>query len=112
MPRLTTRGIATAQAIGNRQPFTTSGSLCAKTYGQVNPVTSIREGAGPWDCGRLSESERDAWNADMSQIVYVVYSYATPIAWVTADGSVHRVAQKFSVTTSKHQGNLYLLTEV
>jgi hypothetical protein len=34
--------------------------------------------------------------------VYVVYSYGTPIAWCTPEGW-YVVAQKFSVTTSKHQ---------
>lgn len=34
--------------------------------------------------------------------VYVVYSYGTPIAWFGSEGW-YVVAQKFSVTTSKHQ---------
>lgn len=42
---------------------------------------------------------------------FVVKSYATPIAWaiVYNDGQVERykVQQRFSVTTSKHQGRLY-----
>lgn len=67
--------------------------------------------------GRLNESERgrldsDALNArESGASLYVVYSYATPIAWVIrfTDGteSVYHVAQKFSVTTSKHSGRLY-----
>ena len=36
------------------------------------------------------------------KFVYVVYSYGTPIAWCTPEGW-YVVAQKFSVTTSKHQ---------
>ena len=35
--------------------------------------------------------------------VYVVYSYGTPIAWHTDARGWYVVAQKFSVTTSKHQ---------
>ena len=35
--------------------------------------------------------------------VYVVYSYGTPIAWHTEADGWYVVAQKFSVTTSKHQ---------
>lgn len=66
--------------------------------------------------GRLNESERaqlnkdSAWAREHGAALYVVYSYATPIAWVTIHGnaeSVYRVSQKFSVTTSKHQGRLY-----
>lgn len=35
--------------------------------------------------------------------VYVVYSYGTPIAWVTTDGMAAVPDLKYSVTTSKHQ---------
>jgi len=35
--------------------------------------------------------------------VYVIYSYGTPIAWHTEGNGWYVVAQKFSVTTSKHQ---------
>lgn len=94
--RLTTRGPRVAQAIANREPFTTSGALRGTTYNH--------EGSG-----RLQGPDLEAWYADVNGIVYVVYSYATPIAWVTEDGRVHKVAQRFSVTTSKHQGTLYML---
>jgi hypothetical protein len=36
-------------------------------------------------------------------LVYVVYSYQTPIAWVTSDGKTHIPDVKYSVTTTKHQ---------
>lgn len=42
-------------------------------------------------------------------VVYTVVSYETPIAWVRRDGSVHRVNQKWTPTTSKHQSLLSLL---
>lgn len=35
--------------------------------------------------------------------VYIVWSYDTPIGWVTPDGQGYVVPQKFSVTTSRHQ---------
>jgi hypothetical protein len=61
----------------------------------------------------LAGADLDAFRLDKNQMTYVVYSYATPIAWVTrsADGSahVHRVEQRFSRTTSKHQGMLYMM---
>ena len=97
--RLTTRSIATAEAIGRREPFTTSGALRAET------------GRPSWYCGRLNEVETAAWAADRDRIVYSVWSYGTPIAWVTSDGRVHKVDQRFSITTTRHQGNLYLLRE-
>jgi hypothetical protein len=68
--------------------------------------------------GRLNEdesSEMRRW-CDMARIApgarfFVVYSYATPIAWaiVYNNGEVERykVTQRFSVTTSKHSGWLY-----
>lgn len=103
MKRLTTRGIATATAIRDREDFKTSGSLEAKT---VSGLTS-------WCSGRLAGADLDQFNNDMAEIDYVVMSYATPIAWhvrnETTEGRWHRVAQKFSVTTSKHQGNLYMI---
>ena len=36
--------------------------------------------------------------------VYVVWSYQTPIAWVDADGTVTVPDQRYSVTTTQHQG--------
>lgn len=40
---------------------------------------------------------------DSTEPVYVVKSYATPIAW-WQDGEAYVVGQRFSVTTSKQQG--------
>ena len=37
------------------------------------------------------------------KFIYAVYSYDTPIAWHTSAQGWYVVAQKFSVTTSKHQ---------
>lgn len=85
-----------ALAIRDRVPFKTHGSLAGgdlKHYGT----------------GWLNEIERKAFQRDYPDITYAVYSYATPIAWVLKDGTTHRVEQKFSTTTSKHQGKLYYL---
>lgn len=105
MKRLTTRSIATATAIRDREDFKTSGSLEAFNL----PSTSGFYHSG----GRLRGADLDQYNADKADIDYVVMSYATPIAWhvrnETTEGRWHRVAQKFSVTTSKHQGNLYMI---
>ena len=38
---------------------------------------------------------------------FAVYSYATPIAW-HANGEWFAPAVKYSVTTSRHQGRMYL----
>jgi hypothetical protein len=102
MKRLTTRGIETARAIWERKPFTTSGSFHAES------VKGRLYGAG-----RLIGDDLEAFNQDnnAAMIDYVVYSYATPIAWHTSDGRWHVVKQKFSPTTSKHQGNLYMIRD-
>lgn len=98
--RLTTRGIRTATAIRDMVPFTTSGSLSAQAV----------PGLGTWDSGRLSGADETAFRAECREIRYVVYSYSTPIAWWSGVNGWHVVSQKFSSTTSKHQGNLYMVT--
>lgn len=97
MKRLTTRGIKTATAIRDREPFTTSGALSATR--------------SPNGAGHLSQQESGRFFVDTPSIDYVVYSYTTPIAWHCTDTGWHKVNQKFSSTTSKHQGNLYMIAE-
>lgn len=107
MKRLTTRGIATAQAIRDREEFRTSGSLRAE----------VVNGLSRWDSGILSGDDLEKFNEDCADIRYVVYSYSTPIAWWAGtwrgfenmEPGWYVVSQKFSRTTSKHQGNLYLI---
>lgn len=101
--KLSTRSIATAEAIGRRETFDTYGSLRGERRNPADNRFSV------WDSGRLSGRDLEQFRTDLPVIDYIVFSYATPIAWTTTDGRVHKVTQKFSVTTSKHQGNLYLL---
>lgn len=96
-----------------REDFTTSGSMRGEWHR-----------AGMWgeEMGRLNPEERNAVSAFMDGArandrasVFVVYSYATPIAFSYDDVNGKRidyhVKQRFSVTTSKHQGRLYLIGE-
>lgn len=53
--------------------------------------------------GRLNAEEVANYERVKDSIDYVVMSYRTPIAWHSVEGW-YIVAQKFSVTTSKHQG--------
>lgn len=99
--RLTTRGVRTAQAIRDREDFVTRGALKGE-----NVSTGI--GLMRW-AGRLSGPDADRFFVDQPRIRYVVWSYSTPIAWWCTDIGWHKVSQKFSPTTSKHQGNLYLI---
>lgn len=53
--------------------------------------------------GRLDAEETARYNQDLASTIYWVYSYSTPIAWYSTATGWYIVAQKFSVTTSKHQ---------
>lgn len=52
--------------------------------------------------GRMSTDEAAQFRADRP--TYVIWSYATPIAWRRADGTWHASDARYSVTTSHHQG--------
>lgn len=97
MTTLTTRGPAAAKAIRDRVPFRTHGALSAEAG-----VPGINR------AGRLTGADLDKFYGERVAIDYAVWSYATPIAWHTPTGW-HRVIQKFSRTTSQHQGKLYLI---
>ena len=91
-------------AVAKRLEFSNStGSLKAhKRTENYNPGTHLT--------GRLNPDERAKFLSDAQRgIDYLIVSYATPIAWVCSDGSVYRVSQKFSVTTSHHMGQIYTL---
>jgi len=91
----TTRRTNLAPVLCNLRRFENStGSL----YG--HPVARNSYGYG-----RLNDAERDALDSDEHDIEYVVFSYATPIAWYTRRGW-YIVGQKFSATTSCHQGQV------
>jgi hypothetical protein len=103
MKKISSRSIETAEAIGRHETFETYGALRGERRDPSVNRFSV------WDSGRLSGNDLDRFREDLPGIVYIVFSYATPIAWVNEDGTVHRVGQKFSMTTSHHQGRLYLL---
>lgn len=86
-----------AERIRDREAF--------ETYGALKGTREM----GYAQSGRLSGADLEAFNRDQGSFSYIVWSYATPIAWVTDDSRIHRVEQRFSRTTSKHQGKLYLL---
>lgn len=89
------------EMIASRTPFKIStGNL----RGEAMP-----EGTRYIYAGWLNEAEAARLYADTRRIRYVIFSYQTPIAWVLDDGSTYRVSQRFSMTTSHHQGRLYTL---
>ena len=98
MLRLNSRSPEVAQFIRDRVPFRTHGSLSADTR--------------TYSTGYLRGDDLDRYYADLPTIDYVVVSYSTPIAWHTSDGRWYKVKQRFSTTTSRHQGRLYLIPDL
>lgn len=89
--RITNREIA--DAVANRLDFAAN-----STTGTTSPSRYL-------DSGRLPYAWVDAFRFDCNEVGldYVVYSYGTPIAWVTRDGEVTMPDVRYSVTTSKIQ---------
>lgn len=83
------------QYIAALESFKTSGSL----WGTDQP---LYEGLTH---GRLPQEHRaaltNAWVEDA--VIYIVFSYSTPIAWMLKDGSTVIPDVKYSPTTSAHQ---------
>ncbi|QNP74990.1 hypothetical protein IAG44_39970 [Streptomyces roseirectus] len=98
MPKLATQSWAVRRALASRQPFRTHGALSA---------TAERTYCVGW----LPETWADRYrsDADAGRIIYQVFSYSTPIAWVLDDGTVVVPHVRYSITTSGHQGLLYAL---
>lgn len=92
MPQYRINSPEVATAIENRKPFKTHGSFYGSDW-------------IPGDRGILPRGWRelyaDAYRTGL--IDYVVVSYRTPIAWVMHDGTVVIPAEKYSVSTSRHQ---------
>lgn len=58
--------------------------------------------------GRMDESERQIMLADIERdgICYVIWSYATPIAWRLNGGFWRVTDRNYSVTTAQHLGKV------
>lgn len=78
--------------LSGRTPFQSHGAMRAHGF----PLGST---------GRLPAEWVDVYRSDREKpgISYVVYSYATPIAWVREDGETVIPDVGYSVTTSRHQ---------
>ncbi|WP_405537567.1 hypothetical protein OG787_32525 [Streptomyces sp. NBC_00075] len=98
MPKFATQSWSVRRALAAREPFDTYGAFRA---------TDERS----YCVGRLPEQWADRYRSDAEagRIVYQVYSYSTPIAWVLDDDSVVMPQVRYSPTTSSHQGLLYAL---
>lgn len=78
--------------LANRRPFDTYGAMSAVPF-------------APTGTGRLPSWWARRYDADNRAhgIVYTVRSYATPIAWVRADGRTVIPPVGYSLTTTRHQ---------
>ena len=96
MARLTTRGPFTQynDSLRNLRPFKTSGSL--------EGTRSVSYGAG-----YLPRRFARIFNERYSKVDYVVYSYATPIAWHDSELGWYLPEVIYSVTTSRHQSGIF-----
>jgi hypothetical protein len=87
-------------ALASLQSFRTSGALRGESFGNCPPGAYIEAGRLPNPWRRLLR--------DAEGIAYVVFSYATPIAWLDAATGVWVcVDVKFSQTTSCHQSKIF-----
>jgi hypothetical protein len=55
------------------------------------------------DPGRLKGESLARWLQDAQNVVYVVWSYRTPVWWVTWDGTVYAAVDVGGQTTAKHR---------
>lgn len=83
----------TIDALQSRKPFARSGFAMKGIEGACGSL------------GQLPAEYVDQYNALAAAgiLAYTVKSYDTPIAWVTASGTVIVPEVKYSVTTTHHQ---------
>ncbi len=84
------------EPISRREAFVTSGALSARTH------------TGPGDqlnFGKMSENSRSIIKA-LNDIDYVVHSYATPIGVHSESQGWIIPEDKYSSTTTQHQGQV------
>lgn len=80
------------------KPFNTFGNFTGVTY---------THGAG-----RLRGHALKVWEGEVNNIDYVIYSYATPVAWHTPYSGWRVVVDSFSMmTSSRHQSQLWQLSQ-
>ena len=85
--------------VSSREPF--EGNSMSAQHVKAHP-----KGYDVGYTGHLPKAEEGRYQDDLRAAgkLYVVYSYATPIAWGPLDGPLYVPDVRYSVTTSKHQG--------
>lgn len=90
--------------LANLIPFDSQGAMWARRF-PGNPSRGIElldPMTGPY--GRFEGDSYRRRIMGLYKPLYVVWSYQTPIAWVTWAGSIVVPDEKYSVTTTHHQG--------
>ena len=89
------RGTGFWEAVSARSPhpFTTNGAVSGR--------------ANPYETGSLDADRRARFRAD--EPTFAVYSYSTPIAWQKPDGTWVMPDEKYSQSTSVHQGRTRMM---
>lgn len=92
--------------VANRDiPLFANRHVVAEGYGNMST-------GRPYGTGALPRRLCDIFWERRNKIVSVIYSYATPIAWYDSEFDFWFVPDvKYSVTTAKHQGYLWRLSE-
>jgi hypothetical protein len=85
-----TQGKETAFKIRTRRPFKTYGSMFADTFAS-------------YGMGRLPQEWREDFYARADNINFVIYSYATPIAWHDTERGWVIPNVRYSQTSGRHQ---------
>jgi len=102
--KVSSRSVKVPQLIRDRTEFETYGALRAEWNGGY-PLGQLPY---PWRDMLMQHTTTDKG----IERAYIVYSYATPIAWYTERHGWVIPPVKYSPTTSKHQGRLYLVESV
>lgn len=103
--KISSRSPKVAQLIRDRIEFDTYGSLRGEWNGGY-PLGAL---PSPWRELLMQHTTTDKGRIERA---YVVFSYATPIAWYTERHGWVIPPVKYSRTTSTHQGKLYLVESV
>lgn len=101
MPKLIERNHHATDLISKRQDFTNNdGTFTGITFG---PNTSDPDSWGELP-NQWIDLIKQSIHAAGPLLVYIVYSYETPIAYAIGTGDLFMPDVAYSVTTSKHQG--------
>ena len=97
MAKISTRGTAVRDAIVNRRDFDTHGSFWGRDADGTGYLGFLGGGV-------LNDEYRGRFRVERP--TFVVFSYATPIAWWSDFHGWTVPPVKYSVTTSRHQSQV------